>query len=392
MRQRISKREALKCSMVAFRTLMLNVCVTHLQKVKEYQKNGKFDLKLFDDQMEFLSAWKNKSQLFKRTNAQLYRRYATTFNYAFKYDSKLIDKLMCGYVGDDGRFHRTSVKEVVKELCDEGFLDATKLMKRGAKFRKGEDGEYSKEYDWTNKYFLANRKQWYSMLKMEAYKSWNTYPKDNHDDVYETYKNRAIRIISAYYAQFRKDAKEEAKPVEQVVKGWREVVGKLWAKNLDDIIHEIETGRGGWEALENAKKTLKLNAKISDEIDKEAYRRAREWKAKATMQMVKAEPTPAPKETNHEELKKIARETEARLLRGEISEAQATHIWRTIGVKDNTIAWELKRVRDELEKRALVKLNEDAQRPAKKPEPKTFNELSDKERDVIIDDLVKMVS
>ena len=387
MSTRISKEQALKCSVVGFKTLVLNVCVTWPQKVEGYQKDGKFDIKEFQKQREFLATWGGKSQFFKKANARTYRKYAATWNLTFTFPSKLVDKLMCGYLDDEGRYRRTSVKEVVEYLGKDGFLDPNKSTKHGRKFRKDEfTGKYRPDYDWTNKYFLRE-KTWYKLLTLNAYRNWDTYPRDKDDDEYGTYRSRAIDKMKKFYEGQTKSKPErvekpikKVEPVQSVAKGWREVVGKLWAHNIEDMIHEIETGRGGWEALDNMKKTLKLSEKVAEEIEREAWQRVKEWKAKR-LEMVKQQ---TPEHEFNDKEKEIIREIGRRLLNDKVNEAQAAYVWKTVGATEELIQKWLVRVREKKamkEAQRLRELNEvaDAPTPSNPDEKKFVEEFAKQE-------------
>lgn len=371
MKPKVSRADAQKRATRGFQVLVLNQCITQLRKVKEYQKDGKFSLDEFLRQEKFLSVWKNKTPKEMGNKAKIYAFYSRTYNYALGIPHELIEKVLGGWNDANGKWHRVKPSEVIDALVKKGWLADPKNTRHGSKFRKNEDGSYSKKCWWNNKY-LIERKIWFTLLEKDKYMDFNDYPRDP-----EGYVQRALKIITDHYAKFKGEAKPEV-PVQPVAKGWREVVGKLWAHNIEDLIHEIETGRGGWEALDSMKQTLKLSEKVAEEIEREAWQRVKEWKEKKMLQMTQmkqvAKETPEKKQFTEEEIKMV-RVVRDRLKNGEITEAQARYVWKTIGVPDFRAERQIQMIREEKDAQALKKLNEVAEAPApNNPDEKKFVE------------------
>lgn len=364
MKPKVSRADAQKRATRGFQVLVLNQCITQLRKVEEYQKDGKFSLDEFLRQEKFLSVWKNKTPKEMGNKAKIYAFYSRTYNYALGIPHELIEKVLGGWNDANGKWHRVKPSEVIDALVKKGWLADPKKTRHGSKFRKNEDGSYSKKCWWNNKY-LIERKIWFTLLEKDKYMDFNDYPRDP-----EGYVQRALKIITDHYAKYKGETKPE-EPVQPVAKGWREVVGKLWAHNIEDMIHEIETGRGGWEALDSMKQTLKLSEKVAEEIEREAWKRVKEWKAKR-LEMVKQQ-TPVHEFTETEA--KVIREIGRRLMNGEVNEAQAAHVWKTVGATDEQIQKWLGRYKEnkaQEEAKALRELNAIAEvKEEKKPEPPT---------------------
>jgi hypothetical protein len=381
MKPKVSRADAQKRATRGFQVLVLNQCITQLRKVKEYQKDGKFSLDEFLRQEKFLSVWKNKTPKEMGNKAKIYAFYSRTYNYALGIPHELIEKVLGGWNDANGKWHRVKPSEVIDALVKKGWLDDPKKTRHGSKFRKNEDGSYSKKCWWNNKY-LMDRKIWFPLIEKNKYMDFNDYPRDP-----EGYVQRALKIITDHYAKYKGEAKHE-EPVKQEVKGWREVVGKFKAHNIEDMIHEVETGRDGGGALQNLMAAYKLDAKICEEIEREASMRTREWKAKRLEMVREQKPEP---EFNDKE-KGIIQEIGRRLLNDKVNEAQAAYVWKTVGATEELIQKWLVRAREkkvEKEAQRLRELNAIAEAKAeKKPEPP--KELNDEQLNELLGEMKKL--
>lgn len=189
-------------AIVGFKTLVIYFTVTRPQYERAYQVNGKFSKDELLKQLDFLTKCRENTG-FKNAHLKQYTNCQRTFNYTFDIPSRLIEKVLGDYKDENGKTVRISIKEIVKELEDTGWL---RKLNQGSVPSKQSDGSYKKLFWWGNKYFIANKAYWFKLLEDERYSDYVRYRKTE-------FVRRVVKLISKWRKANAKSPKQQQKVV-----------------------------------------------------------------------------------------------------------------------------------------------------------------------------------
>lgn len=149
--------------------------VTRPQYMKGYKVDGKFSREEMNRQIGFLSKWKKMPKAVKNLHAKEYATYSANYNYTFGIPKDLIGAGCRSFRDETGKVRRVSVKEIMRLLVDEGFIEADR-PKHGVKQQLGEDGKYHAKLRWLSKYPIADKALLDELFNNPKYKSIDRFP------------------------------------------------------------------------------------------------------------------------------------------------------------------------------------------------------------------------
>ena len=168
-----------------FKVLIIYQCVTKPQFDPVYKdENGKFSKEKMFEEAEFLSNWNKLSK--KRRNYHIkhhteyfkqYKKHSTHHNLAFGMDCRLVEKILGCYRNDEGKQERISIEEVLQNL--DGWC---KCSDSGKTIRRDADGKPRVVCWWKNKYSIADKEEWLSLLSNPRYSDLSSYPQETSEE------------------------------------------------------------------------------------------------------------------------------------------------------------------------------------------------------------------